>query len=144
MRILSASSIGLMKILPSPILPERAAPVIASTTASTRLSSTATSILVFGKYSVVLPANRLVRITLGVVLVVLGGLFGFLPVLGYWMVPVGFLILATDLPPIRRFNRRVTIAVVAWWTSRKSHEERKAARRNGSSERVAQPDREEV
>jgi hypothetical protein len=94
----------------------------------------------FGKYSVVLPANRLVRITLGIALVVLGGLFGFLPVLGYWMVPVGFLILATDLPPIRRFNRRMTVAIVGWWNNRKSHEERKAARRNGSSERVAQPE----
>ncbi len=98
----------------------------------------------FGKFSVVLPGNRLFRIALGVALIIFGGLFGFLPVLGYWMVPVGFLILATDLPPIRRFNRRVTIAVVAWWTSRKSHEERKAARRNGSPRPAVQPDREQV
>ncbi len=98
----------------------------------------------FGKYSVVLPGNRLVRITLGIALVVLGGLFGFLPVLGYWMVPVGFLILATDLPPVRRFNRRTTVAIVGWWTSRKSHEERKAARRNGSPRPAVQPDREQV
>ena len=94
----------------------------------------------FGTYSVSLPANRLVRITLGVALVVLGGFFGFLPVLGYWMVPVGFLILATDVPPIRRFNRRVTVAVVGWWNNRKSHDERKAARRNGATKQPAQSD----
>jgi hypothetical protein len=83
----------------------------------------------FGKYSVVLPANRLVRIGLGVALVIVGAFFGFLPVLGYWMVPVGFLILATDVPPIRRFNRRITVAVIGWWNRRRPHAERKAARR---------------
>ncbi len=94
----------------------------------------------FGKYSVVLPANRLVRIGLGVALVVLGLLFGFLPVLGYWMVPVGFLILATDVPPIRRFNRRVMVAVVGWWNSRRPHEERKAARRDAQAKRPVRSD----
>jgi hypothetical protein len=84
----------------------------------------------FGKYALNLPANRLVRIGLGVALIVLGLFFGFLPVLGYWMVPLGFLILATDVPPIRRLNRRVTVAVVGWWNNRKSHAERKAARRD--------------
>ena len=94
----------------------------------------------FGRFSVSLPANRLVRIALGVALVILGGFFGFLPVLGYWMVPLGFLILATDLPPIRRFNRRVTVAVVGWWNSRKPHAERKAARRGAGGKRPAQSD----
>ena len=94
----------------------------------------------FGKYSVVLPANRLVRIGLGVALIVLGAFFGFLPVLGYWMVPVGFVILATDIPPIRRFNRRVTVAVVGWWNNRLSHADRKAARRAPPAKRPAQSD----
>ncbi len=94
----------------------------------------------FGKYSLNLPANRLVRIALGVALIVLGGFFGFLPVLGYWMVPVGFLILATDVPPIRRFNRRVTVAVVGRWNSRKSHAERKATRRGSPAKRPAPSD----
>ena len=94
----------------------------------------------FGKYSVVLPANRLVRIGLGVALVILGGFFGFLPVLGYWMVPVGFLILATDVPVIRRFNRRVMVAVLGWWNSRRPHEERKAARRDAQANRPAPSD----
>ena len=94
----------------------------------------------FGKYSFVLPANRLVRITLGVAFVILGAFFGFLPVLGYWMVPVGFIILATDVPPLRRFNRRVTVAVVGWWNRRKSHPERKAARRETQTTKPLPPD----
>jgi hypothetical protein len=88
----------------------------------------------FGKYSVNLPGNRLVRMTIGVLLIVAGGVFGFLPVLGYWMVPVGFLVLATDVPAIRRFNRRVLVKALGWWNGRKSHEERKAARRNGATQ----------
>ena len=92
----------------------------------------------FGKYAVDLPGNRLVRLTLGILLIIGGGLFGFLPVLGYWMVPVGFVVLATDVPPIRRFNRRVLVKALGWWNGRKSHEERKAARQNGATQ-PAQP-----
>jgi hypothetical protein len=68
----------------------------------------------FGNYSLDLPRNRAVRIGIGVALV-LGGLVGFLPILGFWMVPLGFLVLATDIPVIRRFNRRVSTAFLRWW-----------------------------
>ena len=94
----------------------------------------------FGKHAFELPGNRPVRLTLGVLLVFLGLFFGWLPVLGYWMVPLGFLILATDVPAIRRFNRRMTVRVVGWWNSRKSHEERKAARNGNSGPQPAKPD----
>jgi hypothetical protein len=30
-----------------------------------------------------------------------GGLFSFLPVLGFWMLPAGLLLLAVDLPVLR-------------------------------------------
>jgi hypothetical protein len=73
-----------------------------------------------GRFSFELPRSRLVRRILGVTLVVAGGLFGWLPVLGYWMVPLGLLILAADSPTIRRWNRRVGVAVVGWWRGRKS------------------------
>lgn len=73
-----------------------------------------------GRFSYELPRNRLVRRILGVTLVVAGGLFGWLPILGYWMVPVGLLVLAADSPSIRRLNRRVGVAVVGWWRGRKS------------------------
>lgn len=35
------------------------------------------------------------------VLLTLGGLFWFLPVLGLWMLPAGLLLLAVDLPTLR-------------------------------------------
>jgi len=42
------------------------------------------------------PEARFVRIPLGILLV-LGGIFSFLPVLGLWMLPLGLLLLAIDL-----------------------------------------------
>ena len=72
----------------------------------------------FGPKTYDLPGNRLVRIILGILLV-LFGLVGFLPVLGFWMVPLGLLILSADIPLVRRWNRRATVAVSRWWTGRK-------------------------
>ena len=74
----------------------------------------------FGKYSLNLPRNRLVRIAIGVLLVLAGGLGGWLPILGFWMLPLGLLVLAADSPTIRRFNRRATVKIVGWWNGRKS------------------------
>lgn len=34
-------------------------------------------------------------------LLMAGGLLGFLPVLGFWMLPLGFLLLAIDIPLLR-------------------------------------------
>lgn len=34
-------------------------------------------------------------------LLILGGLVGFLPVVGFWMLPLGVLLLAIDLPRLR-------------------------------------------
>ena len=42
---------------------------------------------------------------------VIGGVFGFLPVLGYWMLPLGLALLAIDFPLARRLNRRL----IVWW-----------------------------
>ena len=42
------------------------------------------------------PEARWIRIPLGILLV-LGGIFSFLPVLGIWMLPLGLLLLALDL-----------------------------------------------
>ena len=42
------------------------------------------------------PEARWLRIPLGILLV-LGGIFSFLPVLGIWMLPLGLLLLALDL-----------------------------------------------
>lgn len=71
-----------------------------------------------GSYSLNLPESRFARIGIGGGLVFLG-LLGFLPVLGFWMIPAGFLVLATALPSVRRFNRRVAVAAKGWWIGRK-------------------------
>lgn len=42
-----------------------------------------------------------VRSLLGLLLIV-GGFLGFLPVLGFWMVPVGAALVALDIPGLRR------------------------------------------
>jgi hypothetical protein len=50
---------------------------------------------------------------LGILLVAFG-LLGFLPVLGFWMIPVGLLVLSVDLPVVRRWRRKLTV----WWHRR--------------------------
>jgi purine-cytosine permease-like protein len=67
----------------------------------------------FAGYKMKLPGHPLVRMGLGAVLVI-GGFLGFLPVLGFWMVPLGLAILAVDFPPVRRFYRRTTVRFGAW------------------------------
>ncbi len=63
------------------------------------------------------PGHPLLRMALGGTMV-LGGLAGFLPVLGFWMVPVGLAILAVDFPPVRRFQRRMTVKFGTWLNRR--------------------------
>jgi hypothetical protein len=77
--------------------------------------STEVSRIRFGSRTIDLPRNRVVRVGIGVLLV-LGGLVGFLPVLGFWMIPLGLLVLSADFPAVRRVNRRVAVAVKRWWT----------------------------
>lgn len=67
------------------------------------------------------PSSRLVRIPLGVLLIV-GGTISFLPILGVWMLPLGFLILAIDIPPLQG----PVVSVIEWverkwgeWKNRK-------------------------
>jgi hypothetical protein len=42
-----------------------------------------------------------VRFVLGILLMV-GGVFGFLPILGFWMLPLGAVLVSLDIPPLRR------------------------------------------
>ena len=52
------------------------------------------------------PAARWVRLPLGV-LCILGSLLFILPIFGLWMLPIGLLILAEDVPMLRRMRTRV-------------------------------------
>nr|WP_047579801.1 hypothetical protein [Methylobacterium sp. ZNC0032] len=47
------------------------------------------------------PDSRLIRIPAGIALIA-GGIFSFLPVLGAWMLPLGLLLLAADIPILQR------------------------------------------
>lgn len=42
------------------------------------------------------------RMTIGVLLI-FGGMLWFLPVLGLWMLPLGFFLVAGEFPPMRRW-----------------------------------------
>ena len=72
-----------------------------------------------------LPGSALGRKVLGC-LFVLGGCLGILPILGFWMIPVGLLILSVDIPAIRRGRRRLSV----WWGRRRAA---RAAQKSGES-----------
>ena len=65
------------------------------------------------------PGYHWLRISLGSVLII-GGLFSFLPILGLWMLPLGALLLAEDVPIIRRPTTRAIDVVEHWWSRRQS------------------------
>lgn len=67
----------------------------------------------FAGRSVNLPRSRPLRLALGLLLV-LFGLLGFLPVLGFWMIPLGVIVLSVDSPAARRLRRRVEVAWARW------------------------------
>ena len=46
------------------------------------------------------PRFHWVRLPVGIVLI-LAGIVGFLPILGFWMVPLGLIVMAKDIPPLR-------------------------------------------
>jgi hypothetical protein len=66
-----------------------------------------------------LPKSRLLRILSGVLLIILG-IFGFLPILGFWMIPLGLVVLSADIPAARRLRRRMALAWERRFGSRKS------------------------
>nr|WP_321457118.1 hypothetical protein [uncultured Cohaesibacter sp.] len=61
-----------------------------------------------GKKTLKIPESPLYRKLLGSVLI-LGGLLGFLPILGFWMLPLGLLILSIDLPLLRKYRRKLMV-----------------------------------
>jgi hypothetical protein len=55
------------------------------------------------------PRQRLIRIPIGILLL-LGGVFSILPLLGAWMLPLGLMLLAIDVP----FLQRPTTLMLQW------------------------------
>lgn len=60
------------------------------------------------------PAQRWVRLPLGMLLI-LGSLLSFLPVLGIEMLPLGLLVVALDVPPLRGPVGRGTLWLEDRW-----------------------------
>ena len=55
------------------------------------------------------PNSFAVRVIVAIILV-LGGIFSFLPVLGLWMLPLGLLLISQDLP----FLQKPLVTALAW------------------------------
>src|ERR1700712_2260408 len=70
--------------------------------------------MVFGSLRIPLPRSRLARKATGIALII-GGFLGFLPILGFWMIPLGLLVLSQDVPIVRRWRRRLDV----WWARRR-------------------------
>jgi hypothetical protein len=66
------------------------------------------------------PSSRYARIPIGVLLI-LGGVFSFLPVLGLWMLPLGLLLFAQDVPILQK-----PVAQTLGWVERKWIERERA------------------
>jgi purine-cytosine permease-like protein len=71
----------------------------------------------FAGFTIRIPHHPLLRAALGVILVI-GGLLGFLPVLGFWMIPLGLIILSIDFQAVRRFRRVATVKFGKWLLQR--------------------------
>jgi hypothetical protein len=72
-----------------------------------------------GQRRVKLPKGRFWRVCLGVILL-LGGIVGFLPVVGFWMAPLGIMVLSIDFPAVRKFKRRVKVRYGRWVQARRN------------------------
>jgi hypothetical protein len=62
------------------------------------------------------PASRWARLPAGLLLII-GGFLAILPVFGLWMFPLGLMLLADDIPPLRRFRDRA----LDWLERRRPH-----------------------
>jgi purine-cytosine permease-like protein len=64
-----------------------------------------------------IPNHPILRLIMGLILII-GGTLGFLPVLGFWMIPLGLVVLSIDFPTVRRFRRRSTVRLGLWMTGK--------------------------
>ncbi len=76
------------------------------------------------------PSSRLVRFPLAILLII-GGILSFLPILGLWMLPLGLILIAQDVPPLQK-----PVAQLLGWLERKwlERQAEKAAKRSQSEQ----------
>ncbi len=63
------------------------------------------------------PATRVFRMPLAILLM-LGGIFSILPGLGIWMLPLGLLLLAIDLPLLQGPMTTLVLRFQRWWSTK--------------------------
>jgi len=68
-------------------------------------------------HSLKVPGTRRTRRWAGVALII-GGILGFLPVLGFWMVPLGLIMLSIDSSTVRRWRRQMEVKCGPWLKQR--------------------------
>jgi hypothetical protein len=64
-----------------------------------------------------MPSSRWVRIPAAALLIV-GGFVGFLPILGFWMIPLGLVLIAQDIPFLQGPIARILAWGIDWWERR--------------------------
>ncbi|MBE7637612.1 hypothetical protein GUA87_12220 [Sneathiella sp. P13V-1] len=72
------------------------------------------------KSKIKIPAKKWQRTLLGWALI-FGGIFWFLPVVGFWMLPLGIMVLAIDSAFFRRLRRKMEV----WWGRKRQKSRRK-------------------
>ena len=73
------------------------------------------------RYRSFVTAPRAARVLISLALIV-GGIFGFLPILGFWMIPLGFLVIFFEVPWVRGLRRRI----FGWWKARQNGRSRRS------------------
>lgn len=73
------------------------------------------------------PGSRWVRLPLGI-LCILASFLWFLPVLGIWMLPIGLLLVAQDVPFLRRPVARMMLWIEERWLARRRDRREQRAR----------------
>lgn len=79
---------------------------------------------IFGRH-VPIPQSVAMRRTLGGGLLV-GGTLGFLPILGFWMIPLGLVVLSHDSALVRRKRRQLEVKLGRRWKGSRSSASSKA------------------
>ncbi len=73
------------------------------------------------------PSGIWIRIPIAIVFIA-GGLVGFLPVVGFWMVPLGLLLIAEDIPFLQRPLVKMLEWIEARWLWARSLVQRRAGK----------------
>jgi len=82
------------------------------------------------------PKGRKIRLPLGI-LFLIGGLFWFLPVVGLELIPIGLLLIAQDVPFLRKPVARATLWLERKWRAlRRRWQHRRAGRGRAARRRA--------